>query len=122
METTLSPKFEQRPWGNYNVIDEGFDFKVKRIQVHPDRRLSYQRHQHRAEHWVIVHGEAIVTLDGTQHRLATGDSIDIPVLAWHRIQNSGKDLLTFVEIQRGTYLGEDDIERSEDDFGRVQVA
>jgi len=122
MDTIITQSIEQRPWGNYTVVDEGFDFKVKRIQVFAGRRLSYQRHARRSEHWLIVHGQAIVTLDGRRLALVSGDAIDIPIGAAHRIENAGRDLLTFVEIQRGSYLGEDDIVRIEDDFGRVKAA
>ncbi len=109
---------EQRPWGRYVVIDEAPTHKAKRIEVQPGRRLSYQRHQRRAEHWFIVSGTAEVTLEGETHRLGPAETIDIPLRAAHRIANPGDDLLTFVEVQHGEYFGEDDIERLEDDFGR----
>ena len=109
---------EHRPWGNYTVLEEQQAYKVKRIEVLPGERLSYQRHKKRAEHWVVVDGEALVTLEGREVPLSPGQAIDIPRMAAHRIQNPGKDLLTFIEIQRGDYFGEDDIIRLEDDFGR----
>jgi len=108
-----------RPWGCYAVLDEGADYKVKRIEVLAGKRLSYQRHASRAEHWAVVRGLADVTLDGTRHTLSPGDSIDIPVGAAHRIANPGDESLVFIEVQRGTYLGEDDIVRLDDDYGRA---
>ena len=89
------------------------------MEVLPDRRLSYQRHEKRSEHWVVVEGEAVVTLEGKEVRLSPGGSIDIPQMAAHRILNPGKGPLVFIEVQRGDYFGEDDIIRLEDDFGRV---
>lgn len=109
---------ERRPWGSYTILEERESYKVKRIEVLPDRRLSYQRHQKRSEHWVVVEGEAIVTLEGKEVRLSPGGSIDIPRMAAHRILNPGQGPLILIEIQRGEYFGEDDIIRLEDDFGR----
>lgn len=113
-----SPVFDARPWGSFTVLDEGACYKVKRIEVLAGKRLSYQRHAHRAEHWMIVGGTARVTLDGREIELRTGETIDIAVGAAHRIENPGQELLVFIEIMRGDYLGEDDITRLEDDFGR----
>lgn len=109
----------RRPWGSYEVLAEGPAHKVKTIAVAPGKRLSYQRHQHRAEHWFIVAGEGLVTLDGAQLRVTVGQSVDVPRGACHRIENVGLTELVFVEVQHGVYFGEDDIERLEDDFGRV---
>jgi mannose-6-phosphate isomerase len=89
--------------------------------VHPGKRLSYQRHSKRAEHWFIVSGKALVTLDGVEIELEPGDAIDIPRGGAHRIASVGGTDLVFVEVQHGTYFGEDDIERLEDDFGRVDT-
>lgn len=111
-------EFDERPWGNYQVLDDAATHKVKRITVTPGHRLSYQRHQRRAEHWYVVEGEALVTLDGTPHRIVAGDAIDIPRHSWHRIANEAETPLVFVEVQMGDYFGEDDIERQEDDYGR----
>ncbi len=108
-----------RPWGRYIVLDEGPGFKVKRIEVAAGKRLSLQSHQHRREQWTVVQGEAVVSIDGTDHRLVTGDSIFIPRQARHRVANPGPALLVFVEVQTGDYLGEDDITRHEDDFNRI---
>lgn len=107
-----------RPWGRYEVLQESPSHKVKCIWVNPGKRLSYQRHQKRAEHWLIVAGIAQVTLDGNVSSLRAGDSIDIPTGMLHRIANTGSEDVIFIEVQTGTYFGEDDIERVEDDFGR----
>ena len=113
-------EFDQRPWGNYTVLDEGENFKVKRIEVLPKKRLSYQRHTRRAEHWFVVCGTAKVTLNDREFLVKAGEAIDIKILDKHRVENpDGKELLIFIETQTGDYFGEDDIERFEDDFGRM---
>lgn len=118
-EEVLDPnKHDRRPWGSYTVIDEGDGYKVKRIEVLAQKRLSYQRHKFRGEHWYVVAGTGTVTLNGVDHQVVTGQAIDIPLGAAHRMANLGDDLLIFIEVQRGSYLGEDDIERLQDDFGR----
>ena len=109
---------DERPWGSYTVLEESPGWKVKRIDVKSGERLSYQRHRQRGEHWVIVAGRARVTLNDEPRELAPGDSVDIPAGTSHRIESIGDELLTFIEIQRGAYLGEDDIERLSDDYGR----
>ena len=109
---------ETRPWGGYTVLEERPTHKVKRIEVLPGMRLSYQLHRRRAEHWVVVGGQARVTLEGKEVGLLPGQAVDIPQGAAHRIANPGSDLLTFIEIQRGEYFGEDDIVRLADDYGR----
>lgn len=114
-----SPRFDQRPWGSFTVLDEGGGYKVKRIEVLPGKRLSYQKHSRRAEHWMVVGGTAKVMLDGRSVVLRRGETVDVPVGAAHRIENPGEELLVFIEIQRGDYLGEDDIVRLQDDYGRV---
>ena len=113
-----SPKFDRRPWGTFTVLDEGDNFKVKRIEVLSGKRLSYQKHAQRAEHWVVVQGTAKVTLDDREIIVRTGEAIDIAIGAAHRIENPDRELLVFIEVQRGNYLGEDDIVRLQDDFGR----
>ena len=100
------------------MLDEGEGFKVKRIEVSPGKRLSYQKHERRREHWIVVRGRARVTLDGSRIDLKAGETVDIPVGAAHRVENPGDERTIFIEIQRGEYLGEDDIIRLEDDFGR----
>jgi mannose-6-phosphate isomerase-like protein (cupin superfamily) len=112
------PLFDQRPWGSFTVLDHGNTYKVKRIEVLPGKRLSYQMHNHRAEYWMIVQGTAKVVLDGKESILKAGDTVFIPIGMAHRIGNIGDELVIFIEIQRGDYLGEDDIIRIEDDYGR----
>src|SRR2546421_458718 len=108
-----SPLFDQRPWGSFTVLDEGRGYKVKRIEVLSGKRLSYQRHARRAEHWMVVAGSARVPLDGGDMVVGCGEPVDIPVGAAHRIETAGADPLVFIEIQRGEYRGEDDIPRLE---------
>lgn len=110
---------DYRPWGNYLVLADEADHKVKRIVVYPGKRLSLQRHQKRKEHWYILSGKARVTRDQEQVFLSPGEAVDIPQGALHRIENVGSNDVLFIEIQSGEYFGEDDIERIEDDFGRV---
>lgn len=114
----MTNNFEQRPWGNFTILDEGESFKVKRIEVLPNKRLSYQRHSRRAEHWFVVRGIAKVTLNDKEILVKSNEAVDIPLGAKHRVENSEQDLLVFIEIQTGDYFGEDDIERFDDDFGR----
>jgi mannose-6-phosphate isomerase len=114
-----SPRFDRRPWGTFTVLDEGKSYKVKRIEVLPGKRLSYQKHAQRAEHWMIVEGQAKVTLNDQEITLRVGETVDIPIEAAHRIENPQAEPLVFIEIQRGSYLGEDDIVRLHDDFNRV---
>lgn len=109
---------DRRPWGQYFVLDEGQGFKVKRIEVLPGQRLSYQKHEQRAEHWVIVAGRGTVTLDGKDKSVTVGDAIDVAPRMAHRIRCDSEEPLVFVEVQRGPYLGEDDITRLSDDYGR----
>lgn len=114
--------YEERPWGTYTVVDEGDFHKVKRIAVGVGRRLSYQFHGHRSEHWFVITGRGVVTLDGATIDVHQGVTVDVPVGVAHRIENVGGDPLVFIEVQQGDYLGEDDIVRIEDDFGRASVA
>ena len=111
-------EYDERPWGNYQVLDEGEGYKVKRIVVHPGKRFSLQRHARRAEHWVVVSGRGRVTRDAETIDLGSKESVDIPMGAAHRLENIGDVPLVFIEVQAGSYFGEDDIERLEDDFGR----
>ncbi|HEX4775652.1 MAG TPA: phosphomannose isomerase type II C-terminal cupin domain [Acidimicrobiia bacterium] len=110
---------DERPWGVYLVLEDEPTHKVKRITVRPGKRLSYQRHARRAEHWFVVGGNATVTLDGDDRALGAGDAIDIPRGSAHHIANPGEEPLVFVEVQVGDYFGEDDIERLDDDYGRA---
>ena len=119
-ESDNSPRFDERPWGTFTVLDEAPGFKVKRIEVLPGKRLSYQKHAQRAEHWVVVQGTAKVTLDDRDVIVEAGQAIDIAIGAAHRVENLGAQTLVFIEVQRGGYLGEDDIVRLQDDFGRAE--
>ena len=119
-ETTESHYSEERPWGSFTILDEGENYKVKRLEVLPGKRLSYQRHAHRAEHWFVVRGTAKVTLNDAEILVETGKALDIPTGSAHRIENSaGSEKLVIIETQTGDYFGEDDIERLDDDFGRT---
>ncbi len=101
-------------------MDEAEDYKVKRIEVFPTKRLSYQKHAHRSEHWFVVRGIAKVTLNGKEFLVKKGEDVNVPVGTAHRVENPDADeLLIFIETQTGDYFGEDDIERLEDDFGRT---
>lgn len=114
----MSDVYDERPWGNYTVLSDEPDHKVKRLVVHPGKRLSYQTHSRRAEHWFVVKGTATVTLDGETVTVPEGSAVDVAVGAAHRVANEGDDDLVFIEVQVGDYFGEDDIVRLEDDFGR----
>jgi mannose-6-phosphate isomerase len=114
-----SPLYEKKPWGEYRVLERGIGFQVKRLDVLPGKRLSYQRHAQRDEHWTVVAGRARLVLDGREFELGVGESVDVPRGAAHRIECVGTETLTFIEVQRGPYLGEDDIERLADDYGRA---
>jgi mannose-6-phosphate isomerase len=109
---------EDRPWGSWQVIDVANGYKIKRIHVNPGCRLSYQTHQHRSEHWVVIFGIATCTIDGEVVTARPGQSVDVPLGAKHRLANLGEQELVIVEVQHGPYTGEDDIERLEDDYGR----
>lgn len=115
---TVSHKKVFRPWGHYESIDEGGRYQVKRITVTPGQVLSLQKHYHRAEHWVVVQGTAVVTRDGEEILLRENESVYLPLGAIHRLANPGKIPLELIEVQVGSYLGEDDIVRFEDVYGR----
>jgi mannose-1-phosphate guanylyltransferase/mannose-6-phosphate isomerase len=108
-----------RPWGNYQTTDAGDRFQVKRIVVKPGEKLSLQQHMHRAEHWIVVRGTAKVTRDGETVTLHENESTFIPIGTVHRLENPGKIPLHIIEVQSGSYLGEDDIVRFDDTYGRV---
>jgi mannose-6-phosphate isomerase len=110
---------DHRPWGYFKVLSDEKSHKVKRILIYPGKRLSLQRHHQRSEHWYILNGEALITLNDRTLKVHEGQSIDIQQEELHRIENTGSNDLIFIEIQRGDYFGEDDIERLEDDFGRI---
>lgn len=108
-----------RPWGAYQVVEVGDGYQVKRLEITPGCRLSYQTHAFRSEHWFVVAGSGTATLDGQLIAVEPGASVDVPIQAAHRIENTGADRLVLIEVQRGGYLGEDDIVRIEDDYGRT---
>lgn len=109
---------EHRPWGYFAVLSEDEEYKLKKIVVYSGQRLSLQRHRHRSEHWFVLKGEAVVTRNNEELALKKGQSIDIPLGAWHRVMNPGKNDLEIVEVQTGDSFDENDIERMEDDYGR----
>ncbi len=109
-----------KPWGAYKVLDLGGTYQVKWLDVKPGARLSYQAHQHRSEHWAVVMGTATVTLEDEVIKVSCGEHIHIPVRAKHRLENRAGEPLRVVEVQSGEYLGEDDIVRFEDDYGRLE--
>ena len=111
---------ENRPWGSFTVLDEGEGFKVKRISVNPGHKLSLQYHHHRSEHWTVVQGEASVTLGEDLKQLKINESIYIPLKEKHALANEGEELMQLIEVQVGDYLGEDDIVRLEDRYGRIE--
>lgn len=110
---------EKRPWGGYRILGSEASFKVKKIWIEPQKRLSYQRHCHREEHWVLIEGKAQVILEGREILLQAGDSVTIPQGAAHRIGNIGEGPLSLIEIQRGSDFSEEDVIRLEDDYGRT---
>ena len=117
--TQMVHKTVYRPWGFYTVLAQGEGFLTKLIQVNPGQKLSVQSHNHRSEHWVVLHGKAKVVLEGKEHILSPGHSVDIPVKAIHSLQNPYKENLQIVEVQKGDLLIEEDIVRYEDIYGRV---
>ena len=117
-EELLNHRQVHRPWGSYISIDKGPNFQVKRLIVKPGKKLSLQLHHRRAEHWVVVKGTATVTIGTETFELEKNQSTYIPVETKHRLENKGEEILEIIEVQSGDYLGEDDIVRFEDDFGR----
>ena len=115
-------EFEARPWGEWQVLDEGEGYKVKRIVVKPASRLSYQTHEHRAENWVVAAGTCTAVIDGETVVATVGASIYVELGQPHRITNMHDEILVIIEVQLGEYTGEDDICRLEDDYGRAPAA
>ena len=107
-----------RPWGCYYVIHDEKNYKLKRIEISSKARISYQYHNKRSESWTIVQGSGIVTINGKDTNVNTGDTIIIKTKEKHRIYNTGNDNLVFIEVQTGSYFGEDDIVRIDDDYNR----
>ena len=114
--------FEPRPWGGFSTLEEGPGYKVKRLVVEPGHRFSLQKHRHRAEHWVVVAGSPRVLINGRARRLKPRDTATVPRGAWHRAGNPGRVPVVIIEVQHGSYLGEDDIVRRQDDYGRIGTA
>ena len=110
-----------RPWGSYTVMEEGANFKIKRIVVNPGAKLSMQMHKHRAEHWVVVSGEATITNNEIEYKLQENQSAYIPKTHRHRLANESDKPLSIIEVQCGDYVGEDDIIRFDDTYGRLVV-
>jgi mannose-6-phosphate isomerase-like protein (cupin superfamily) len=115
---TVSIETTYRPWGSFTNLYEAGGHKVKKIEVLPGARLSLQSHKHRKEHWIVVEGKALVTLDQSEKELSAGDYIFIPTGSVHRLQNIGEAKMSLIEVQLGSYLGEDDIVRYQDDYQR----
>ncbi len=111
-------ELEQRPWGSFYVIHDEKNYKLKRIEVNSGQRLSYQYHKKRSETWVIVEGEATVTVEGKIEKYNKGQTVIISTGAKHRVENNESNKLIFIEVQTGSYFGEDDIIRLEDDYNR----
>ena len=110
---------DERPWGRYTILDKGSDFQVKRLEVEPGKRFSLQSHKQRSEIWIVVNGSFSITLDDEKVVANIGDVININIGQRHRAECISEDKGIFIEVQRGDYLGEDDIIRYEDDFGRT---
>jgi mannose-6-phosphate isomerase len=113
---------DERPWGYFEILGGGIGYQVKRLCLHPGERLSYQRHTARSEHWYVVSGTGHATIDGDEVRIGPGDVVDVPVGTAHRVANIAlQGDLVMIEVQTGSYFGEDDIERLADDYGRDTV-
>ena len=114
----MTGEIGERPWGVYEVLTEADGYKVKRLTVVPGGRLSLQTHEHRAEHWVVVTGTATVTVGKTVQKIAVNEHVHIPLQVKHRLENDTSAPVVLIEVQSGSYLGEDDIIRYEDIYGR----
>lgn len=112
-------EFVTKPWGSFSTLEEGPGYKIKRLVVQPGQRLSLQKHRHRAEHWLVVAGTATVVRGDRRLTLRQRECTVIPRQAWHRIENHGRTPVVIIEVQHGSYLGEDDIVRQQDDYGRI---
>jgi len=109
-----------RPWGWFQTTDDGYRYRVKHIQVNPGAKLSLQKHWHRSEHWVVVTGTALVTCGDKTFIVRENESTFIPAGTEHRLENPGRVPLRMIEVQSGEYVGEDDIVRIEDEYGRTE--
>jgi mannose-6-phosphate isomerase len=119
-DLTMVIERDERPWGFYEVLAEAPGYKVKRIEVKSGHRLSLQLHDNRSEHWVIVQGSALATIGDQQVTVGPNQHVLIPQRTRHRVASIGDEPLVFIEVQCGSYLGEDDITRFEDDYNRTQ--
>ena len=117
-EKAKEHRFENRPWGNFEILHDEDYYKSKILRVDPGQRLSYQSHQKRSEHWIVVRGTATVLLNDQEKTLKVGEHLHIPLGAKHRLMNLSKEVMELIEVQTGSYFGEDDIERFQDDYGR----
>ena len=115
----ISIESEERPWGRFFVIHDESNYNLKRIEIEPGERLSYQYHNKRSEAWTIVDGNGLITLNGEDNEYSKGETVLIPQGVKHRIENKGQEKLILIEVQTGTYFGEDDIVRIEDDYNRT---
>jgi mannose-6-phosphate isomerase len=115
----ISIESEERPWGRFFVLHDESSYKLKRIEVDPGGRLSYQYHHKRSEVWTIVEGVGVIILDGVDKEYTKGETVLIPQGVKHRIENKGQEKVVFIEVQTGSYFGEDDIVRIEDDYNRA---
>ena len=109
---------EERPWGSYEVLCAGRGTQAKRIEVHPGKRFSLQKHSRRSEKWIVMSGRGTATIGSRQFEVGPGSFVEVPCGEIHRLHNTGNAPLVFIEVQFGNYLGEDDVVRLEDDFGR----
>ncbi|HEC49773.1 MAG TPA: cupin domain-containing protein, partial [Candidatus Desulfofervidus auxilii] len=108
-----------RPWGSFTILEEGDRYKIKKLIVYPGEKLSLQMHHHRSEHWIVVRGTAKVQIGDKEQYVCENESVYIPKTTLHRLENPGKINLELIEVQNGEYIGEDDIERFEDVYGRL---
>jgi mannose-6-phosphate isomerase-like protein (cupin superfamily) len=113
-------KKEERPWGDYEILHESENYKIKLIRIYPNEEISLQTHEHRDEHWIVVRGTAIARIGSEEHILQKGSKITIRAKEKHRLSNKTNTELLLVEVQIGCYLGEDDIIRYEDKYGRAE--
>jgi mannose-6-phosphate isomerase-like protein (cupin superfamily) len=119
-DDTELEKIVERPWGSFESIHSATQHQVKHIRVNPGEKLSLQYHHHRSEHWIVVQGCAEAVIDDEKHLILANDSVYIPKKAIHRLTNIGEEVLHLIEVQCGEYLGEDDIVRLVDKYGRTQ--
>jgi len=119
MNENIENKIYKRPWGTYQTLKIEKNCQVKWIEIHPNSKLSLQKHKQRSEHWIVVKGKPLITVDNMKKKFNENDHIFIPKEGVHRIENDTNEDVIIVEVQIGNYLGEDDIERLEDIYGRI---